>query len=233
MLVRGAGRVIRAAVERAAARHKGGCVKRVGGLMRLAGGLMLACALLAGCGGASTPRQASPPAGTPGAASSPSPDAPASPSPAGTPSATATTAPLVMLTGATLGGTRNGFAAKYGAPAVPDHWNVNGLTFSLSVATGIDAQPHVTRIEARKSDGRSWTQTQAQAVCAAFLPPDALHQRDTTTPSGDPEAIYYSGHLGSTFLPSAFGDAPSGTLAIDFAASGGGIAQCAIAVGTV
>lgn len=191
---------------------------------------MLAGALLVGCGAA---RGSAPPRAT-HATHAVSPVASLSPTSAATATATATDIPLIVLTGATLGGTPTGFTATYGAPSGPDRWDARGISFTVTLATGTDGLPHVVSLAAQPGNGSAWTPTQAQQACTAFLPPDAIHQRDTTTASGDQEAIYLSAHLGSTFLPSAFGDAPPGTLAIDYApAAAGGIARCGVVAGTV
>lgn len=210
-----------------------GAVSRDGsytGVRALAFACVLASLLLANCGAA---RQSSPPRATHDTRTG-SPVASISPTSAVTATATATDIPLIVLTGATLGGTIAGFTAIYGAPSAPDRWDVRGTTFTVSLATGTDGLPHVVSLVVQPANGNPWTLAQAQQACGTFLPPDAAHQRDTTTASGDQEAIYFSAQLGSTFLPSAFGDTPPGTLALDYGpVSSGGIVRCGVAAGIV
>lgn len=145
---------------------------------------------------------------------------------------TATTPHPIILSGATLGGTEQGLTAKYGAPSGPDQWTVNGMMFSVNVIQGTDGNSHVFFIAA-SSTGTTWTLSQAQPICRAFLPPDATHIRDQAPRPDEPQEIYASPDLGATFPQQLFGVAPSGSLFIDYQPpqTGTGVAECKISTG--
>lgn len=149
------------------------------------------------------------------------------------PTATPTLVRVAPLSGATLGGTRDGFNARYGPPFTPDLWDNSGVTFSLVLSDGTDGQPHVASILIYKTDAATWSLAQAKQVCGAFLPPDATYQRDTTAASGYQEGVYRSAGVASTFPASAFGAAPLGSFSLVYEAPSttSAVFQCVLAIG--
>lgn len=142
---------------------------------------------------------------------------------------TPTTKPVAIVTGPTLGGTREAFTAKYGEPAAPDLWDVHGVTFSLNMDTGVDSEDHAFEMLVYRSNASTWTLAEARLACAAFLPTDAVFLHHATTSSGYTEDVYRSHRLAATFPSSSvLGYDPTGVLAIDFEVANGGIFQCAI-----
>lgn len=132
-----------------------------------------------------------------------------------------------IVTGATFGGPDSAFQAKYGN-AADDLWDINGVTFSTNLDVGVDGQQHVFGMLVYKSDATTWTQAEAQPICTAFLPPEAIHTRDTRDDKGNLEQVYTSARLVATFAPSSPWYDPTGTVTIRYEIANGGVFQCGL-----
>jgi hypothetical protein len=137
-----------------------------------------------------------------------------------------------MVTGATFGGPQAAFVAEYeaydvnpGTAAQGTLFDVNGLMFSLNLDTGRDGTQHVFEMLVHKDDATTWTMTQAQPICRAFLPPDALYQQQTTDSQHDPEEVFTSARLAHTFVSSSSWY-EQGIVSIIYVIRNGGVFQC-------
>jgi hypothetical protein len=130
-----------------------------------------------------------------------------------TPTPTAIAAPA-------LGSDAQAFAALYGARP-PDagaaaHYQttISDLLVSLDVTIGIGADhlDRVTSVSVGASSLAGWDAATADAICGAFLPPDATLQ-GVTHIAADTEYRYLSASLAATFPPAYFVDDSYGPLA--------------------
>jgi hypothetical protein len=94
------------------------------------------------------------------------------------------------------------------------------------VGTGVDGNLRVVEILMYKSDGTTWTITQARPICRRFLPLDASFQRQAPNQQGDPEDIFFSVHLARTFARTSPWYDPAGTVSITYVLQPGGVVQC-------
>ncbi len=133
-----------------------------------------------------------------------------------TPTQTTIQRPLSGLTGATLGGTLNGFEGAYGSPtrtspadAEWDDATIAGqrVTLDITLATGLDGHLHVTSAYASPVGiGATWDSQTALKVMAALFPSDA---QSATADTSDPHAlihVYTSATLGQTLFPGPSAD---------------------------
>lgn len=132
------------------------------------------------------------------------------------------TQPPQPLSGATLGGTRDGFTYRWGAPTNRDGNLWYTITFAdgtmvnvggIFEHTGSDGIPHVTQFHIEAPSGTRWSDEQGIAIALTFSPPDAKHVRDWTTSLGTPVHVYMSTDLAMTFSASDFKTAVGDPLA--------------------
>jgi hypothetical protein len=121
---------------------------------------------------------------------------------------------------AVLGGSPNAFTAKYGQPN--DHSGNGELRFercnnskwdqlSLSQISLESKSGPIASIVVLPCPPASWSLAQANAICSAFLPPDAKYQRSVQVANADKQGpsvdkIYYSATLAHTFAADNFTD---------------------------
>jgi hypothetical protein len=154
--------------------------------------------------------------------------------PTPTPPATATTQ-TIGVTVAALGGSVQAFYTKYGTQA-DNLFDVNGVTFSLNDDTGADGTAHVFEMLVYPSDNSPWTLTQAEPICAAFLPPDAVFSRSTTTSDGNSEDVYTSEQARASFGSTSRWYSADGSVDIRYQRpvnGASGIYQCSLDLGIV
>lgn len=148
------------------------------------------------------------------------------------------------LSGATLGGTQDGFTHVLGTPTdrsgVP--WYAvklaRGTTAPLCYCTehtGSDGNPHLAWFHIDAPGGTTWSDQQGVTIARPFLPPDAKHVRDFTDPQVGLIHVYVSAALAATFPASEFTDSgngqqlPPGTFGV--ACGQPGPSQCSITTG--
>ncbi len=136
-----------------------------------------------------------------------------------TPTATGTKVPA-NTGSAYLGGSVNGFIAKYGKPnadSVDYHPSFekcsNSKTDQLSLSqVSLESKTGpVVSVLAFACPSASWTEAQATTMCSAFFPPDAQYQRSVQVPAGNGyppsvDKIYYSAMLAHVFAADNFTD---------------------------
>lgn len=122
------------------------------------------------------------------------------------------------LSGATLGGTQDGFARKFGAATdrsgVPWYTATlpDGTTAGICYCTehtGSDSNPHLAWFHIDASSDTTWSDQQGVTIAQEFFPPDAKHMRDFTDPQIGLIHVYLSADLAITFPAGEFKD--SGT----------------------
>jgi hypothetical protein len=136
-----------------------------------------------------------------------------------------------IITGATLGGTKQALVEHYG-PSPNAVWVIGvDMAFSANFDDGVDGQPRAFQIVVYQLDGATWTLGQAQGVCTPFLPPDAHDKGKSSDNQGNMIGVYFSADLAATFPAIEFGPDQPGTVNIDYErASGGAIYQCVLSV---
>lgn len=123
------------------------------------------------------------------------------------------------LSGATLGGTRDGFTSKFGGPT--ERYGVlwysinlsNGTTVNLCYCTehaGSDGNPHLAWFNVDAPNGTTWSDQQGVTIARQFFPPDAKHVRDFTDPQIGLIHVYVSADLAATFPAGEFTDGGNG-----------------------
>jgi hypothetical protein len=129
-----------------------------------------------------------------------------------------------LITGATFGGPQAAFVTKYGGDGAL--YDINGVTFSLNVDSGVDGKPHVVSMLVYRSEVSTWTMAQAQTICRPFLPPDVIFQRQTTSSNGGLKYVYTSLQLAHTFAQSSPWHDPTGGVGLTYELHDGGVYQC-------
>jgi len=145
-----------------------------------------------------------------------------------------------------LGSDAQEFAALYGARApvvgTPAHYQtkLSGVSVSLDVTLGIgtDHRDRVATVSVGSASLAGWDDPTADAICGAFLPPDATLQ-GVTHIAADTERRYSSASLAATFPPAYFVDdryaqlAPGTFTRLDHPPLGGatGVGACTISLG--
>jgi hypothetical protein len=113
-----------------------------------------------------------------------------------------------LLTGATLGGLQDAFAAKYGQPT--GNGTAKSYSFTLNDLPGVatatpagdassDGKQHVASLRIGPASGGNWNVSAAQTVCTSFLPPDAIFVKTQNVDGFGPERVYQSAALALTF----------------------------------
>ncbi len=166
----------------------------------------------------------------------------AAPDSTDTPAGTTPTA----LAAPALGSDAQEFAALYGvhAPVIGTtaHYQatISGVSVSLDVTVGIgtDHRDRVATVSVGGASLAGWDAPTADAICGAFLPPDAI-LRGVTHIAADTEHRYSSASLAATFPPAYFVDdsynqlAPGTFTRLDHPPLGGatGVGTCTISLG--
>lgn len=196
-------------------------------VLSLGFGLLIVMLLLCSCGSTGTSSITSPTATNQSAGTTPTATKQsATATPTGTNQSTGTT-PTAVTTkvpsntiSAVLGGSPNTFITKYGQPN--DHSGNGYLRFERCSNSKWD-QLSLSQISLESNTGPiasilvqpcppgSWSVAQANAICSAFLPPDAKYQRSVQVPNVDNQGpsvdkIYYSATLAHAFAADNFTD---------------------------
>jgi len=113
--------------------------------------------------------------------------------------------------------------------------NTDSLIVQTDITDGDAYKDKVQDISAQAPDG-GWTDTQASATCAPFLPPDAVYKRQVTLANGY-DKIYSSDLLAKQFPVSAFTDSnqnqiQAGLFDINYLVTGTTIDGCELVIGT-
>jgi hypothetical protein len=170
--------------------------------------------------------------------------------PISAPTSRATPQPTIRATStpAILGGDIGAFVAKYGRPndhSVPDagyyhfqRYSGSNLDFLIVQVDAADGGGYAQRVEGvtAQAPDAGWSQQEASAACAEFLPRDAIYQRAVKLASGY-DKVYSSASLAGLFPASAFtgpnSQVQAGLFDVQYInGSGTLIASCNILVGT-
>jgi hypothetical protein len=196
-------------------------------LLSLGFSLLIVVLMLCSCGGTGASSTATPPSTNQNGGTGASPTATQSSTNQGTgttPTADPTKVP--SNTGsAFLGGSENGFIAKYGKPNAGSadyhpHFercaNSQIDQISLSQVSLESKSGPIISVLLFACSSTSWSMTQATSLCSSFFPSDAQFQRSVQVPAanGQPpsvDKIYYSAMLAHTFAADNFTD-NNGTL---------------------
>lgn len=130
------------------------------------------------------------------------------------------------LDGATFGGPLCAFSTKYGDQYLTVY-RINGLQIATDSDEGVDGLEHVRTLDISLIDrSATWTMQQAFKICQAYLPPDAIYQRDDQDQYGDVYQSFTSARLAATFPPSSPGYDPTGLVIITYSVNVSGVFGC-------
>src|SRR6185437_2525539 len=151
-----------------------------------------------------------------------------SPRSAPSPSAPTVTAGTPGVVAAALGGPQDAFLAKYGSPN--DYYgglyDVNNVTFKLSLDAGSDGQQRVYQMLAYPSNTVVWLMQRARSICTDFLPPDAARTTQGADDEGNILYHYTSIQLAGSFSSTSPRYDPTGAATITYITHDGGVLQC-------